>query len=165
MTTMKTDGSSTIIGSNEGFVLSDVQFSSPEYQHSHSPRQSDIGRLADWFRLYVDVRDRKYHSKTYKDCFIGSDVVDMLVYRRVVNTRQDAVRLGRYLQTELRLFSHVVAKNKHDFKDEYLFYKFNNTNDSDRNKYDKESRGALTMTSDVGLISDLEEKAKVSKKK
>ena len=45
---------------------------------SGRPR-SEIAELADAFEMYVDIRDRWYHAKKYKACFIGSEAVDAMV--------------------------------------------------------------------------------------
>jgi len=40
---------------------------------------SDIKSLYDWFssKTYgVEVKDRHYRLKSYKDCFVGSEAVD-----------------------------------------------------------------------------------------
>ena len=78
--------------------------------------------MAALFRECVDVRDRRFRMKTYKQCFVGSEVVDMLVNTRVVSTRKEAVQFGRTLAKELDLFSHVTGE--HAFCDDYLFFRF-----------------------------------------
>jgi len=68
------------------------------------------------------VRDRKFHLQTYHDCFVGSEVVDYLIDHELAPSRSAAVGIGRELMNSLGAFEHV-AKD-HDFKDEYLFYRF-----------------------------------------
>jgi len=70
----------------------------------------------------VEVKDRKYHLKTYKKCFVGSEAVDWLVAKLNLVDREDAVSVGRELM-RLQFFSHVCDDSQ-KFKDAYLFYKF-----------------------------------------
>jgi len=69
----------------------------------------------------ISISDRNYHGKVYKKCFIGSDMVDWLLKNGFASTREDAVRLGNDLLKH-NVFRHVTSD--HDFKDEYLFYRF-----------------------------------------
>ena len=106
--------------------------------HSITPSSDDIivgditegccGRLqqmAKAFRECVDVKDRRYRLKTYKNCFVGSEAVDMLVSTRIANSRSEAVEFGRTLARELNLFSHVTED--HAFCDKNLFFRFNDS--------------------------------------
>lgn len=70
----------------------------------------------------VELKDRKYRLKTFKQCFVGSEAVDFLVSSGSAQTRQDAVRIGQALAAECHLFEHVTRD--HEFKDEHLFYRF-----------------------------------------
>jgi hypothetical protein len=69
----------------------------------------------------VHVRDRKYGMMSYPDVFIGSDAVDALVYAGLAEDRKSAVKLGRRLASELRLFKDVTGD--HDFEDSVLLEK------------------------------------------
>ncbi|KAL7540268.1 hypothetical protein ACHAWF_006638 [Thalassiosira exigua] len=60
----------------------------------------------------VEVRNRKQMMKTYKNCFLGSDVVSFLVDNGYAASREDAVRLGSVLETHLSLFDAVSKKGK-----------------------------------------------------
>lgn len=83
---------------------------------------SSLEAIADSFRDGVDVRDRKYLLKTYKNCFVGQEAVTFLVSSGHAETREDAVALGRALEAQARLFEHVTRD--HAFKDENLYYHF-----------------------------------------
>jgi len=93
----------------------------------------DIGetddKLVDSIKIYIDavkrveVKDRVYHLRTCHRCFVGSEVVDILVLSGLDACRYDAVRIGRLLQSTYLLFDHVCSE--HEFEDSYLFYKFN----------------------------------------
>lgn len=43
------------------------------------------------------IQDRKYHLKTYKECFVGKEFVDWLITKGEARSRADAVDLGRQL--------------------------------------------------------------------
>lgn len=69
----------------------------------------------------VKVKDRMYHFKKYRECFIGSEAVDVLIESGFAKSRGDAVKLGRMLQKEYLLFDHVCGN--HEFEDDYLFFR------------------------------------------
>lgn len=79
--------------------------------------------LAAAFKRNVVVKDRMYHLKKYKQCFVASQAVDYLVESGGARTRRDAVELGRNLKKN-GLFSHVIDQGK-EFVDGYLFFRFN----------------------------------------
>ena len=77
------------------------------------------------FKNHVEIRDRTKKFKTYKSCFIASDIIDFMVKSGYVSTRQEGVRLGRALQLKYKIFDHVTYKNeKRYFDDDYLFFRF-----------------------------------------
>ena len=68
----------------------------------------------------IIITDRKYHFKTYKNCFIGNELVDWLCNNYNIS-RLEAVEVGDKLR-KYNLLHHVVED--HVFKDKYLFYRF-----------------------------------------
>jgi hypothetical protein len=60
----------------------------------------------------VEVKDRRYHLKTYKQVFVGSEAVDFLVNSGLAASRDEAVRIGLELQHDFNFFSHVVGKSR-----------------------------------------------------
>ena len=72
----------------------------------------------------LEVRDRRYRFVKYKDCFIGSQAVEWLCngVPDLKRDRKHALKLARSLLRE-GFFHHVLKA--HDFKDKFLFYKFN----------------------------------------
>ena len=85
--------------------------------------------VAELLKKKLNVRDRFYHFKRYKQCFVARDAVDVMVKNNLCQTREDAVDLGRKLEFELKLFRHVV--NEHFFEDKYLFFEFVDDKDDD----------------------------------
>jgi pyruvate/2-oxoglutarate dehydrogenase complex dihydrolipoamide dehydrogenase (E3) component len=86
---------------------------------SSSEMMNDV---AAGFQKYVNIADRTYRFKTYKQCFIGTEAVDYLISSGVATTRADAVRIGQLLMNDYYLFEHVTRD--HPFRDEKLFYRF-----------------------------------------
>ena len=43
------------------------------------------------------IRDRKYHLRTYKSCFTGSEMVDWLIQREEVESREEGVAVMQKL--------------------------------------------------------------------
>jgi Domain found in Dishevelled, Egl-10, and Pleckstrin (DEP) len=68
--------------------------------------RASLEDIANNFRANVDIKDRKYRLKTFKQCFIGSEGVDYLLETGHAQTREDAVMLGRSLAHEFHLFEH-----------------------------------------------------------
>jgi EAL domain-containing protein (putative c-di-GMP-specific phosphodiesterase class I) len=66
----------------------------------------------------LDIRDRLFHLRLYRRCFVGREAVDWLV-RHAQVSRADALRLGRRL-VALGCLKHVL--DEHDFKDGEYFY-------------------------------------------
>eukprot|EP00980_Cylindrotheca_fusiformis_P006621 scaffold1390_cov138-Cylindrotheca_fusiformis.AAC.24 len=81
----------------------------------------DLGALAAAFKANVEIRDRKYHLKTYQQCFVGCEAVDYLLTSGAASNREDAVELGKAMAA-MHLFEHVTRD--HEFADEYLFFRF-----------------------------------------
>uniref|UniRef100_A0A4W5RJD4 Rap guanine nucleotide exchange factor 4 n=1 Tax=Hucho hucho TaxID=62062 RepID=A0A4W5RJD4_9TELE len=68
------------------------------------------------------IRDRKYHLKTYRQCCVGTELVDWLVQQSTcVHTRSHAVGMWQVLLEE-GVLSHVDQEL--GFQDKYLFYRF-----------------------------------------
>ena len=83
---------------------------------------SECLEKADEFQSLVDIQDRRYRFKTYRQCFVGREAVDAMIRAELVNSRQEAVELARTFERDLQLFVHVCED--HTFKDDYLFYRF-----------------------------------------
>jgi len=69
----------------------------------------------------VSIQDRTYNFRTYTNVFIGSEAVTWLVNNKFCSSRDEAVEVGK-LMMKYDLFHHVAYD--HDFKDDYLFYRF-----------------------------------------
>jgi hypothetical protein len=83
--------------------------------------------LAAELERTVEVQDRRYRMKVYKNAFIGSDACTTLLHillgQDLNFTRHHALLLGRYIDNKYGLFEHVT--HDHDsLKDDYLFYRF-----------------------------------------
>lgn len=95
-----------------------------------------LQQIASSFRSGVEVKDRKYRLMTFKQCFIGSDAVDFMVSNGIASNREEAIKLGQSLMTELSLFEHVTRD--HPFADDHLFYHFIDRGDVSINPVTKE---------------------------
>uniref|UniRef100_A0A0G4GTY6 DEP domain-containing protein n=1 Tax=Chromera velia CCMP2878 TaxID=1169474 RepID=A0A0G4GTY6_9ALVE len=78
-------------------------------------------------RGILDVKDRWYNLRTYKNCFVGQDFVTAIMERFGFADRGDAVITGQKI-LDTGLFHHVVKD--HTLKDEYLFYRFQSDEES-----------------------------------
>jgi len=75
--------------------------------------------LGDDLRRNLDIRDRTYVFKTYKSCFLGSDLVDYISKKYQIS-RSKALVIGEQLRTE-SLFDHVTRDHK--LEDSGNFYR------------------------------------------
>mmetsp|Transcript_60115 Transcript_60115/g.178238 ORF Transcript_60115/g.178238 Transcript_60115/m.178238 type:complete len:426 (-) Transcript_60115:79-1356(-) len=85
-------------------------------------KSQDLINAAMHLRAFVEVKDRTWRLKKYRQCFTGSEAVDFLVGKDFATSRKAAVEMGKKMQTRLNLFDHVVGE--HEFEDAYLFYRF-----------------------------------------
>ena len=68
----------------------------------------------------LEIKNRRYRLTSYKQCFIGSELVDCLIESKNV-TVEEAIALGQSL-LEHNLIAHVC--DDHDFENGFLFYRF-----------------------------------------
>ncbi|EGD80540.1 mercuric reductase [Salpingoeca rosetta] len=69
----------------------------------------------------LEVKDRRYRLKSYKNCFVGSDAVALMMSSGITNTEEDAVLLGNVL-LDAGYIAHVLRE--HRFENKRLFYRF-----------------------------------------
>lgn len=88
----------------------------------HDVEISEINALTQKMRAKdgVEIKDRWYRFKIYRQCFIGSEAVQWLMETQNIS-EQKAIQLGQML-VDRRIIHHV--KNDHNFKNEFLFYRF-----------------------------------------
>ncbi|ETE68374.1 Rap guanine nucleotide exchange factor 4, partial [Ophiophagus hannah] len=68
------------------------------------------------------IRDRKYHLKTYRQCCVGTELVDWIMQQSsCVHLRTQAVGMWQVLLEE-SVLNHVDQEQY--FQDKYLFYRF-----------------------------------------
>ncbi|ETO14456.1 hypothetical protein RFI_22914 [Reticulomyxa filosa] len=84
-------------------------------------RSFDLEEIARKISEHVEIKDRAYHFKIYKECFVGKDLVTYFVNSGLVKTVSEAVDLGNLLIKE-DYIKHVLYD--HGFKNEKLFYEF-----------------------------------------
>mgnify|MGYP003868645891 CR=1 FL=1 len=70
----------------------------------------------------IKVKDRKYHFRTYKKCWIGRQMIDLLVKQECASSRKDALQLCLDINQRFHIFDHVCGH--HPIKDDHLFYRF-----------------------------------------
>jgi hypothetical protein len=114
-----------------GFPVNEME--SSDYTTNNSGANSKISKrksladIAAEFERTVEVNDRRYRLKVYKNAFIGRDACETL-HRILLGedlnfSRHHALLLGRYIDKLYGLFEHVTRD--HDtLKDDHLFYRF-----------------------------------------
>ena len=53
--------------------------------------------LEDLLEKELDISDRRYLTKTYKRCFLGKDLVQLLIETGQVSNVEDSLNLGNLL--------------------------------------------------------------------
>ena len=67
------------------------------------------------------VKERRHHFKSYSECFIASELIDVLMESGLVESRAHGLFIGRLLNHK-QLIRHVI--DAHPFSDDYLFFRF-----------------------------------------
>lgn len=80
--------------------------------------------LARAMQHCLEVKDRTYHLKVYKDCFVGTDAVDFIVDYLKLPSREAALKVGQDMNAAVHCLEHVVHDHDDQLKDEKLFYRF-----------------------------------------
>ncbi|KAM6927626.1 DEP domain-containing mTOR-interacting protein [Xenentodon cancila] len=68
------------------------------------------------------IKDRRYHLRTYPNCFVAQELIDWLVSHKEASDRVTAVRLMQHL-VDHDIIHHVCDKRP-TFKDAKLLYRF-----------------------------------------
>lgn len=107
--------------------------------------------LAESIRYSGDlsIKDRTYRLRTYKNCFIASELVDCLIRMREASDRQEAVRISQIL-VNTDYIHHVV--DEHNFEDGFLFFRFRQ---DDRPGRAIEGPSATYLKGQEGSLSDV----------
>ncbi|XP_041434160.1 rap guanine nucleotide exchange factor 4 isoform X1 [Xenopus laevis] len=102
------------------------------------------------------IRDRKYHLKTYRQCCVGTELVDWLMQQSsCVHSRTQAVGMWQVLLEE-GVLNHV--DQEYYFQDKYLFYRFLDDDHEDapmlteeeKKESDEELQDTLLLLSQIG---------------
>jgi len=83
---------------------------------------AELQGLSDRFKQQVQVKDRRWFFRVYKECFLGNEGVSWLLKEYQFKTRQEARHLGQLLM-DRGVFSHVIDDQQ--FEDSKLYYRFN----------------------------------------
>jgi hypothetical protein len=68
----------------------------------------------------ISIQKRKLNSKTFPNCFIGSSAVDWMIEKLNIQSRNEAVELGKKLLSD----EYIQSVSADSFKDDYTFYQF-----------------------------------------
>ncbi|KAM6934732.1 rap guanine nucleotide exchange factor 4 [Xenentodon cancila] len=102
------------------------------------------------------IRDRKYHLKTYRQCCVGTELVDwQMQHSSCVHSRLQAVGMWQVLLEE-GVLNHVDQEMS--FQDKYLFYRFLDDEQEDaplpseeeRKESQEELQDTLLLLSQIG---------------
>jgi len=113
-----TSSSSSTISSS---TISSSTSSTTNTNSDDSEQQHLRTRLSVAVVPILEIKDRTHFMYTYRSCFLGTDLVDVLMNRYNLRTRDEAVEIGIML-FELKMFAHVTTD--HVFSDEKYFYRF-----------------------------------------
>lgn len=88
-------------------------------------REIDLVQLADDFRRDIICKNRLFHLRVFKNCFVGKEAIDYLVITTHL-AREEARALGTFLGNDENCpFEHVCDPKGHPtLEDGYIFYRF-----------------------------------------
>eukprot|EP00946_MAST-07B_sp_MAST-7B-sp1_P001926 g1926.t1 len=69
--------------------------------------------------MVLDIRDRKYYLQTYRRCFYGSQLVDVLIDQYNLHSREEGRQVAEML-SDAHMFRHVT--NEHGFEDSTKYF-------------------------------------------
>jgi serine/threonine protein kinase len=81
--------------------------------------REELEVMASEMRDFLDVKDRRYHFKVYRKCWLGREGVAYLT--KILGSKMAAVAVGDQMIAQ-GLLRHVVGE--HNLKDRELFYRF-----------------------------------------
>ncbi|XP_074856759.1 rap guanine nucleotide exchange factor 4 isoform X3 [Carettochelys insculpta] len=119
-------------------------------------RAGKILRNAILSRAPHMIRDRKYHLKTYRQCCVGTELVDWMMQQSpCVHSRTQAVGMWQVLLEEGVLNQ---VDQEHHFQDKYLFYRFLDDEHDDapmpteeeKKECDEELQDTMLLLSQIG---------------
>eukprot|EP00468_Gymnochlora_sp_CCMP2014_P002569 CAMPEP_0167761754 /NCGR_PEP_ID=MMETSP0110_2-20121227/12357_1 /TAXON_ID=629695 /ORGANISM="Gymnochlora sp., Strain CCMP2014" /LENGTH=427 /DNA_ID=CAMNT_0007648491 /DNA_START=144 /DNA_END=1427 /DNA_ORIENTATION=- len=85
-------------------------------------KKLSLAQLAKVLKKNLEIKDRTYHFKLFRQCFVGKEAVTWMTSEGPARDRKHAVDLLNKL-LRLGVIEHVVKE--HNFKDAYLFYRIN----------------------------------------
>ena len=80
-----------------------------------------LQQQAEMLEKALSIEDRKWRLRTYKQSFIGSEAVDVIIKLGLASNKHGAVNYGNKL-IQCDKIQHV--EREHLFKNEYLYYRF-----------------------------------------
>eukprot|EP01083_Nonionella_stella_P193029 713275_1 len=101
----------------------------------------------------LERKTRKYRLKQYDNCFIGKEAIDFLIHYKFVHTRERGLTLGETWEA-IGLIDHV-AKG-HGFKDDQLFYRFNEDEIANKMRLIQQSRQRSRDTIHLDVLDEIE---------
>uniref|UniRef100_A0A3Q2XEE7 Activity-dependent neuroprotector homeobox a n=1 Tax=Hippocampus comes TaxID=109280 RepID=A0A3Q2XEE7_HIPCM len=115
------NGSSGLFRSSLGGRFGDEGIELPARQHT-----AEVMIAGEQLRLRLHdgklIKDRRYHLRTYPNCFVAEELIDWLVNHEEAPDRATAVRLMQHLMD--RDVVHHVCDKRSEFKDAKLLYRF-----------------------------------------
>ena len=102
----------------DSFDAADLQLSDDDLDSLVETLRTPVGPKQ---KPPVIVKDRLYHLRRYKECFIARDFVQALLTLGYCQTKRHAVLVGKRLCRRGQMH-HVV--DDHDFRDGYYFFRW-----------------------------------------
>jgi len=78
--------------------------------------------IASDMRTKIEVKDRKYHLHTYKQCFLGTDAIKYMIDEGFAESVEDAEELGEQLVKAGEIY-HVTKDHTLRNKDYFYYFK------------------------------------------
>ena len=90
---------------------------------------SDLLGIITLMRTHIEIRNRSWMKRVYRDCFLGHDAVDFLVTQGFADNRKQAIDIGNnMIKNGLIIYISTVTNKRKLFQDSYLYYRFYDDN-------------------------------------
>lgn len=81
------------------------------------------GQIVEVLKTKVNIQNRKYRMSTYRQCFVGSECVDVMIGAGIAKDRNEATQIGCALvELSPPYIEHVTGD--HSFQDDSFLFRF-----------------------------------------
>ncbi|CAJ1947283.1 unnamed protein product [Cylindrotheca closterium] len=101
-------------GTGHSIASTTLSIGGPTYKLQNGTTLDILGlnSVASKLNRGLNIKDRKYKLKRYRNVFVGTEAVDFMVQSKITSSREEAVKLGNHLMDQFDLFYCVSTRGK-----------------------------------------------------